>query len=192
MKDPISSKLVRTSTAEGTAAYGLSPETKVVLMQEGDASVRRSTYRLSEGLIANFINISMYSLIQASGTRMKNRKHSSFGNILSRTMQMYYHNFIFLYWENVFIGFHANTHPYCPRISISDCVLPYSSLRVLKSHLVGRVWIVELVLTMLYLGYVQVACICKSKKTYRTMSDELTAFNSGLKFVESIFTIING
>ena len=86
--------------------YGLSPETEGVLMQEDDASVRRSTYRLSEGLIANFINISMYSLIQASGTYPfqdgKIRKHASFENILSRTMQMYYHNFI---WGQCFYRF---------------------------------------------------------------------------------------
>ena len=87
-------------------SYGLSPETEGVLMQEDDASVRRSTYRLSEGLIANFINISMYSLIQASGTYPfqdgKIRKHASFENILSRTMQMYYHNFI---WGQCFYRF---------------------------------------------------------------------------------------
>ena len=59
---------IRPSLTSYGWTYGLSPETEGVLMQEDDASVRRSTYRLSEGLIANFINISMYSLIQASGT----------------------------------------------------------------------------------------------------------------------------
>ena len=66
----------------------------------------------------------------------------------------------------------------------------YSSLRVLKYHLVGRFWMVELALTMLNLVYVQVASICKSTKTYSTMSNELTAFNAGSKFVETLLSLV--